>query len=84
MRHLCRKPMVFRTVLAFRLNVGLMAAVVLQLGEAALVGWPAWVIAAASAAGLFLTRVGATWWILAGGIIGIIVWLAGWAPQLGG
>jgi chromate transporter len=58
--------------------VGLMAAVVLQLGQAALEGWPAWVIGLGAAAGVLLTRVNPTWWILGGGGLGVLAWAAGW------
>jgi chromate transporter len=60
-------------------SLGLMAAVVLQLGSEALRGWTSWIIAAASALGTIFTRLNPTWFILAGGAFGLAV---EWAQQL--
>jgi chromate transporter len=50
--------------------VGLMAAVTFRLGAATLDAWPAWAIAALSAVAVLRFRVGAVWIVLAGALLG--------------
>lgn len=50
--------------------LGLMAAVVIELGLATLLSWQAALIAAAAAAALFVFRVNAAWLVLAGAALG--------------
>ena len=51
--------------------LGLMAAVALQLGQAAITDWLTVLLAIASAAALLRWKVNATWLILGGGAIGL-------------
>jgi chromate transporter len=57
-------------------SIGLIAAVVIQLGREALVGWPSWVIGAVGAVAA-LTRLNPTWVILGGAALGAIAAAAG-------
>ena len=50
--------------------IALMAAVTLQLGRAALVDWPTWLLALASAFLLIRYRPNATWLIAIGALFG--------------
>jgi chromate transporter len=52
--------------------LGLMAAVVIQLGADALVGWPAWVIGALAAPLALFTKLNPTWLIVGGAILGFV------------
>ncbi|HET9753830.1 MAG TPA: chromate efflux transporter [Myxococcales bacterium] len=53
-------------------SIGLVAAVLVDLGKAAL-GWPpAWIIALSSAALAFATRLDPTWLLLGGGLAGLL------------
>lgn len=54
-------------------SLALMAVVTWALGRAALVDWASIVIALASALALFRWRLNATWLVLAGAVIGILV-----------
>lgn len=57
--------------------LGLMGAVVVQLGATTLTSWPAWLIAAAAAALALVWRVNATWLIVGGALVGAL--LSRWA-----
>jgi chromate transporter len=57
--------------------VGLMAAVTVKLGAAALTSWPAWLIAGLAAAAALRFRVNAAWLVLAGALLGRL--LAPWS-----
>lgn len=58
--------------------LGLMAAVLWSLGRAALVDWPAALIALAAALALFRYKVNSAWLVLAGGAAGLgLRWLGG-------
>jgi chromate transporter len=59
--------------------VGLMAAVTVKLGAAALTSWPAWLIAGLAAATALRFRVNAAWLVLAGALLGRLLapWSAG-------
>jgi chromate transporter len=54
-------------------SVGLMAAVLLQLGATTLVSWPAWVIAGLAAVASWRFRVNAVWLVAGGAGIGWIL-----------
>ncbi|HUP43249.1 MAG TPA: chromate efflux transporter [Thermoanaerobaculia bacterium] len=59
--------------------VGLMAAVTVKLGAAALTSWPAWLIAGLAAAAALRFRVNAAWLVLAGALLGRLLgpWSSG-------
>jgi chromate transporter len=57
-------------------SIGLIAAVVIQLGREALIGWPSWVIGAVGVMAA-LTRLNPTWVILGGAALGAMAAAAG-------
>lgn len=57
-------------------SIALMAAVLLQLGQAALVSWPTVLIFLVSVALLIRFKVNSTWLILGGGLVGYLMSLA--------
>lgn len=57
--------------------VGLMAAVVVQLGAVVLLDWKSWSIAALAAIALFRWRLAAVWVIVGGGVLGAMLqWMS--------
>jgi chromate transporter len=61
--------------------LGLMAAVTWQLGRDAIVDWLTALVAAVAAVVLIRFRVNSAWLVLAGGVVGVMVWLVtGSAP----
>jgi len=55
-------------------SVALMAAVTVKLSVATLTSWPAWAIALAAAAAGLRWKLNATWLVLAGAVIGRVLW----------
>ncbi|MDZ4338743.1 MAG: chromate transporter, partial [candidate division NC10 bacterium] len=55
-------------------SVALMAAVTVKLSVATLTNWPAWAIALAAAAAGLRWKLNATWLVLAGAVIGRVLW----------
>jgi chromate transporter len=53
-------------------SLGLMAAVTWQLGRSALVDWFTLALALGAAVLVFRVRVNSAWWVLAGGILGLL------------
>jgi len=55
-------------------SVALMAAVTVKLSVSTLTNWPAWVIALAAAGAGLRWKLNATWLVLAGAVIGRVLW----------
>jgi chromate transporter len=55
-------------------SLGLMAGVLLQLGQGALPDWKAWGLLALAALAVFRFRVNGAWVILASGALGLLLW----------
>jgi chromate transporter len=53
-------------------SLGLMAAVTWQLGRSALIDWFTIALALAAAVLVFRVKVNSAWWVLAGGILGLV------------
>jgi len=53
-------------------SLGLMAAVTWQLGRSALIDWFTIVLALVAAVLVFRVKVNSAWWVLAGGILGLL------------
>lgn len=58
--------------------LGLMAGVTYTLGQAALVDWVTGVLAVLSAISVFRFKVNSAWLVIAGGVVGLLLQLAGW------
>jgi chromate transporter len=55
--------------------VGLMAAVLIRLGQNTLTSWPAWLLAVAAAAAVLWWKVSAVWLVVAGAAAGWLIYL---------
>ena len=53
-------------------SLGLMAVVTWQLGRAALIDWFTITLAVVAAVLVFRVKVNSAWWVLAGGILGVL------------